>query len=159
MKYPPETRPKYLIKAAHYRPLHGNSIQPANPWGNGDSGVWGVGFGRHLGRRKGQKTPILQKKEVLYPLRPRGYRTFDLVDILVDRDGRRRSKVNNGWAGYARKVQPLSTPRTFDSGFVPCYYIPIPIKTIKTKRKKKRCERAAGYEYIDHSRRDLRAGG
>ncbi len=111
MKYPPETRPKYLIKAAHYRPLHGNSTRPANTWGIGDSGVRGVGFGRHLGRRKGQKTPVLQKKEVLYPLRPRGYRTFDLVDILVDRGGRRRGRVNNGWAGYAQKIHMQKTAK------------------------------------------------
>ena len=104
MKYPLETRPKYSIKAAHYRPLHGNCTQPANPWDIGDSGVWGVGFGRHLGRRKGQKPPILQKKEVLYPLRPRGYRTFDLVDILVDRDGRRSRNGGDRPVGGGRKV-------------------------------------------------------
>ncbi len=109
MKYPLETRPKYSIKAAHYRPLHGNSTQPANSWGIGDSGVWGVGFGRHLGRPTPPKSPILQKKEVLYPLRPSGYRTFDLVDILVDRDGRWPLCGSNGAADHARKVQPYSS--------------------------------------------------
>ena len=111
MKYPLETRPKYSIKAAHYRPLHGNSTQPANTWGIGDSGFWAVWFGRHLGRRKGRKSIVLQKKEVLYPLRPRGYRTFDLVDILVDRGGRRPFCGSDGPANYAQKIHIQKTAK------------------------------------------------